>query len=221
MPTINQEHLDKLQKYSSLLLELSDPSSLTRYENRNGMVGVKDWLSMLRREANLILWQTDTIYDENKDNIPGTFEYGEEDAVLDNWYYLWDCWCWESSMIKKEQEDEGYYRIEFPFEDCLGYPIFIWLKQQDNGEFYITDRGRTLYHLVKADTIEEGFTSIIDKILYRRDVTLNAKTWEIFSIATMNNLPKTIIRLLSGILAVDSWGLAFEDMKLDRCCTHH
>ena len=90
----------------------------------------------------------------------------------------------------------------------------------ENGEFYITDRGRTLYHLIKADTIE-GFTSIIDKILCRRCVTLNAKTWEIFSTATMNNLPKTITRLLSGILAVDSWGLAFEDMKLDRCCIHH
>lgn len=214
MPTIKQEYFDKLNKHLTYIQDMANQGAIDWSEKERD--GLREWLFCVRHNAISILELIQDIQQESKSDLPTGLESNHK-TVEDGWYYLWYAWYSERVYIEKEPDEDGYYKLIFPFTDSLGYDIWIFIKPDEHGEYCLTDKGRTLYFVAKSKTVRDGFAAVLEKVVEAREMAIRIKTREIFTTATKEELPSKITQMISCILTVDSWQVVFKDIDENSC----
>ena len=212
MPTIKQEHIDKLQEHSGIIHGCVNPdisNQLLELDKES----LREWLFLLRHSTMGILKLIDQIKDEHKNELPEGFETDYND-ILKHWGYFWSSWFCENAG-KGEKDEEGFYRLDIPFKDCAGHRISVYIRLEDDGNFYLTDLGETVYYVAESKTVREGFVQTINNICYNRGTLFKVASREIFTTASKEELPLKLLDIIVCILAVDSWQVVFLQIVRD------
>ncbi|MBR5415523.1 MAG: DUF1828 domain-containing protein [Thermoguttaceae bacterium] len=109
---------------------------------------------------------------------------------------------WLKRTLKRVSVDcDGYVRICFPFETRFGTPLEIYIKEEEQGMFFLTDKGVTLSNIESAtflepEQIQKNTITILDRYgLYMKNRAVCCRSNLIDFPASLQKMSQALIVL--------------------------
>lgn len=183
----------------------------TQYEEAVHKLGIDALCELVRYKTRMLLSMLESHYSAQHGKRPSNVWETPYDIASTTAAMLYVEYAeWLKRTLKIVSMDcDGYVRICFPFETCFGLPFEIYIKEEEQGMFLLTDKGVTLSNIESVTFLEsEQIQKNLDRVLDRYDVYMKDRA--VCCRSALIDFPASLQRMSQALIVLD----ALNDLDL-------